>query len=175
MMVRINGKNMLPIKYCIPDTEEVISTRNVCFSFSSAMAVPTIINPSQQILMEIPIFRSRDISIGESSPPEFIPYNILKQTTIPMVRTGPSIIAVFFVIQIHLICATAANLLKFPILNSSFSDAVLCTPNITYLMLFRLPVKIHFPKLVRRNGYIESYFVSSSQKFFLHFQDFVPI
>ncbi len=104
-----NGSAMLPIKYCHPVTEDVISTRSVCFSFSSAIAVPTITKPSPQIFVEIPRHKSIAINGGDSSPPVFWPYNSLHPYTSATVRMGPSIIIVFRLMQIHFILATAAN------------------------------------------------------------------
>ncbi|RAZ68922.1 hypothetical protein DK853_44145, partial [Klebsiella oxytoca] len=60
--------------------------------------------------------RIKDTRMGDKSPPELMLYKILTIHTIATVRSGPIIIAVLRLIQIHLICATAFNLLILSIL-----------------------------------------------------------
>ena len=61
------------MKYCTPVIEDVIRARSVWFSFSSAMDVPTMMKPSAQIFMVIPIFRSVPVRNGTKSLSELIP------------------------------------------------------------------------------------------------------
>ena len=64
---------MLPKKYCTPVIEDVIRARSVWFSFSSAMEVPTMMKPSAQIFMLMPIFKSIPVRNGTKVPSDLTP------------------------------------------------------------------------------------------------------